>query len=123
MHVGTPFVNAAAPKRDIGAWHYYRAAVPATHVTDASGQRRQRCNPQPNFNSVKRTFRIVHSDLSLAEEIKKCGGSRNTTRRVLNAHRSIFSAWPGPQTWQAAVIKSPNVISFFCLAFIRDKIT
>ena len=34
------------------------------------------------ITSARRTFRLAHRDLPFAKEIEKCGGSRNTTRRV-----------------------------------------
>ena len=31
------------------------------------------CNPQPNFDPVNQTVRLVHTELPFAEEIKECG--------------------------------------------------
>jgi hypothetical protein len=99
----TPPIIAAAEEIHIRPRHHHLAAVTSTHPTHASRQGRRQRNPQPNLDPVNQSVRLIHTDLPFAEEIKKCGGARNTTRR--------------------AVIKSPNVNSIFCLSFMRDIIT
>jgi hypothetical protein len=68
-----------------------------TGAYDASGQRHSPPNGQPQFDPPARIVRFVHSDLPVAEDIKRRGCSRNTTMRALTANRTIFSAWPAPQ--------------------------
>jgi hypothetical protein len=102
MHIASPVI-AAAEKINIRLCHHHSATVTSVHPTHTSRQGRQQRNPQPNFDSVNQSIRLVHTDLPFAEEIKKCGCSRNTTKR--------------------AVVMSPNVNSMFCLIFMRHIIT
>jgi hypothetical protein len=104
MHIASPII-AAAEKIHFRLRRQHHPAVTSAsvHPTHTSRQGRHQRNPQPNFDSVNQSIRLVHTDLPFAGEIKKCGCAWNTIRR--------------------AVIMSPNVNSIFCLSFMRHIIT
>lgn len=100
MHIAPPVV-IATPKIHTRPRHHHRAAVTSTYVTHASRQDRQQRDPEPNLNSVNWIVRLIHADLPFAEEIKKCGCSRNTTHPA--------PAWSALMWHAMVVVFIPNL--------------
>ncbi len=123
VDIASPVIAAAKKKQVRLRHHHAAAAVTSANKPDTSRQGGQQRNSQCNLDSVSHRVRLVHTDLPFAEEVKKCGCSRKTTKGALIADRTICLALPAPQTWGAAVIKSPNVNFIFWLIFIAHIIS